>query len=216
MPPADPPVAGLDRPAHTETLAAATRAWRIHSTRHGATATNLTIPKSGRGGRFDSEDGSYGYIYVGDSPDAAVAETLCRDLRLDDTERVVPKVLLRDKVLTELEVRADITVAALHGPHLAAVGQDTWLTKSEADTYPHTRRWAAAILGATPTATGLAYRCRHNEDRIAWMLTTPPTVTSHPHLGEVPGTALPLDTTAGRSLVARILDDHSAVLSTRC
>lgn len=115
----------------------------IFSTRHHR------VQGAGRLTRHSQTTPGENLLYLGDSPAAAVAETLRRDLRLDGTERVVPQVLLRGKILTELEVHAE------------------------------------------------------------------PTAAAHPDLAEIPGTAIPLDTTAGRRLVARILDDHSAVLSTR-
>nr|WP_271212057.1 RES domain-containing protein [Rhodococcus wratislaviensis]GLK38392.1 hypothetical protein GCM10017611_52590 [Rhodococcus wratislaviensis] len=43
------------------------------------------------GGRFDSRDVSHAYLYLADSPDGAIAETICRDLPLDPSiARIVP------------------------------------------------------------------------------------------------------------------------------
>src|SRR5699024_8803829 len=111
------------------------------------------------------------------------------------------------------EVRADIAVAQLHGPHLSAIGQDLWLTKCDATHYVRTRRWAAAILAATDVS-GLAYRCRHDEDRLAWMLTAGPESHTHPDLTPVAGSSLALDRGRGRVIVNRVLAAHSAALAT--
>lgn len=209
--PRKPPPLGGHAPAVTTTLAAGTRLWRVHSDRRDAHAMNPTVPPAGRGGRFDSADGAYAHLYLGRDPEAAIAETLCRSLPLDGSPRIVARQLLSGRVLTALEVRADITVAALYGPHLAAIGQDLWLTKSPSRDYPLTRAWAAAVL--TARVTGLEYRCRHDETRTAWMLTTAPEVPRHPDLTVVPESSVALDTPAGREQVRAVLDEHSAVLS---
>ncbi|QDQ98419.1 RES family NAD+ phosphorylase [Tomitella fengzijianii] len=214
MPAIPPPAGGLSSPAHVEQLAAGTRLWRIHSARRGAAEPNPTTPKQGAGGRFDSDDGSYAYLYAGDSHEAAIAEALCRDLPLGGAPRIVPAAMLRNRLLTALEVIEDLQVASLRGPHLSAIGQDLWLTESEAVDYPLTRRWAAAILEATP-AVGLAYRCRHDEDRLAWILTAPLDHANDTGLRAVVDSTIRLDDTVGKILVSRVLDAHSAVLSTR-
>ena len=158
---------------------------------------------------------SYAYLYIADSPDGAIAETICRDLPLDPSiARIVPSSAVAGRTLTALTVTRSLTTAALHGPHLAAVGQDLWLTKCEARHYVTTRRWAHAIRTADPDLDGLAYRPRQNEDTLAWILTTDPAITPHPNLTIDPSTTpLPLDHGPGRDLAARIIADHSAILS---
>lgn len=209
-----PPAAGLTRAARTGTLAAGTTAWRVHTTRYVANQMNPTPqPTVDRGGRFDSYDGSYAYLYIADSPEAAIAETLCRDLPLEPFQnRIVPNRTVSGRVLTQLTVTEGIVVAALHGPAVSAIGQGLWLTKCDAADYYLTRQWAAAVFAADPAARGLAYRPRHDEDRMAWMLATDPTTTIHPALA-VEGASLPLDRGLGKELVAQVLAAHSATLS---
>ncbi|WP_179300893.1 RES domain-containing protein [Rhodococcus sp. ACPA4] len=156
---------------------------------------------------------AYAYLYIADSPDGAIAETICRDLPLDPTvARIVPASVVAGRTLTALTLTRTLTVAALHGPHLSAVGRDLWLTKCEARHYVATRRWAHAIHAADPVIGGLAYRPRRNEDTLAWVLTTDPAVTSHPALAvDSSFAALPLDRGRGRDLVERIVADHSAI-----
>ncbi|MDI9919002.1 RES family NAD+ phosphorylase, partial [Rhodococcus sp. IEGM 1379] len=138
---------GLFRTAHWSTLAAGTRVWRVHSTRRSTLAPNPTAqPDELSGDRFDSLDGVFAYLYIADSPGGAIAETICRDLPLDPTvARIVPASAVTGRTLTALRVTRTLTVAALHGPRLSAVGQDLWLTKCEARHYVTTRRWVAAI-----------------------------------------------------------------------
>ncbi|MDP9398230.1 MAG: RES family NAD+ phosphorylase [Actinomycetota bacterium] len=170
-------------------------------------------PSALRGGRFDSLDGSYAYLYVGEGPDAAIAETLCRDLPFAGSARIVPRRRIEGRMLTQLEVTRGLPVVSLHGPDLTQVGQDLWLTKSEPVDYDMTRAWAAAIRGWVPEAGGFVYRCRHDEDLQAWVLFTAPGVAVHPALAEVPEGSLPLDNGAGLVEVRRVLARHHATLA---
>lgn len=105
MPDIEPPAGGLFRPAHRSTLAAGTTVWRVHSSRRSALAPNPTAqPDEFSGGRFDSLDGTYAYLYIADSPDGAIAETICRDLPLDPTvARIVPASAVTGRTLTAVD-----------------------------------------------------------------------------------------------------------------
>ncbi|WP_414706262.1 RES domain-containing protein [Rhodococcus rhodochrous] len=78
-----------------------------HSTHRAAHVPNPTPqPDQFAGGRFDSLDGSYAYLHLADSPDGAIAETLCRDLPLEPgTARIVPTAAMRGRTLTALTLR---------------------------------------------------------------------------------------------------------------
>ena len=84
------------------------------------------------------------------SPDGAIAEIICRDL-LWTHHRPDRARQRRDRPHPDrLTVTRTLTNAALHGPHLSAVGQDLRLTKCEARHYVTTRRGAHAIQTADP------------------------------------------------------------------
>lgn len=209
-----PPPTGLPRPARSEILPAGTTLWRVHSRRFGCTQMNPTAqPTVDAGGRFDSIDGAFAYLYAADSVDGAIAETLCRDLPSAlRGPRIVPRAAVTGRILSPITVTADLSVAALHGAHLTVIGQSLWLTKCDAAEYLLTRQWAAAIFAADPSLEGLAYRPRHNEDHRAWMLTTAPDVTTHPGLHVADG-AIALDAGKGLELVQTVLEEHNATLS---
>ncbi len=131
---------------------------------HRARPSRLT------GGRFDSCAGDYGYTYLGDSDESAIAETLCRGLPLDGVARVVPIHDLFDRSISTVEVTRDLPVLLLHGPALTQVGAPLALTKCEADEYETTRKWAASLRSWLPAIAGFQYRPRHDEDQISWVL----------------------------------------------
>jgi RES domain len=165
-------------------LGIGSRVFRVHREQHSAVAPNPTLPPpSGIGGsRFDSPDGSYAGLYFADSPEGAIAETLCRDLPLDGRPRLIPRAALTGRRLSSLIVTADLSLVAAHGAALAHLGQDGWLTSSNPAEYPLTRQWAAAIRRWCLTADGLAYWCRHDNDRIAYTTWSPPQTNQHPAL----------------------------------
>lgn len=163
-----------------------------------------------QGGRFDSLDGGYGYLYLGDSDGSAIAETLCRDLPMNGSARIVPRSTIRHRRLTSVVTEAELLVVSLHGAALTQLGQDLWLTKCEASEYELTRRWAAAIRSWRPDAVGFEYRPRHDEDRLSWVLFED--ADAKPPVRALDDTAS-LDTGPGLTAVEAVLLAHRAVLS---
>ncbi len=139
MPNIEPPAAGLLRPAHRTVLTTGTRVWRVHSSHRAPHAPNPTPqPDELAAGRFDSLGPQLRLPLPRRQPRRAIAETICRDLPLDPSiARIVPASAVTGRTLTALTVTRTLTAAALHGPHLAAVGQDLWLTKCEARHFRH-------------------------------------------------------------------------------
>ncbi|MFD1813614.1 RES family NAD+ phosphorylase [Rhodococcus gannanensis] len=186
--------------------------WRIHSAKRGAADLNPTAsPRPRKGGRFDSIDGSYAYTYVGDSPAAAVAETLCRNLPVDQSPRLVPRVQIAGRVLSELRTTRALRVVDLTGTGSSRINAGVWLTKCDPSGYLQTRRWAAAILAANPDVDGIQFRPRHDENTLSWMLTGAPTVHVHPGITPVGG-VVPLDSSDGHYLLGALLTPHNAAL----
>ncbi|MFE5704560.1 hypothetical protein [Rhodococcus koreensis] len=88
-------------------------------------------------------------------------------------------------MLNRLTVTTDVTVIALHRPHLSAVGQDTWITKPDPSDYLHTRTGSEPSSPRLPRPMDWYTGPRHNEDQFAWMLTTDPAKPTHPALDVV-------------------------------
>ena len=145
--------------------------WRVHSSCYGAAQFNPTVPKSMSGGRFDATRADrYDYLYAGNDPIAAVAETLLRDRPPSPMVYQVPAVRLADKKLSKLEVLPPLELVLLHGRGFPAIGQaDNWLSSCGPDEYTETRLWAQALRHWAPTCAGIEYRPRHDNDRLAYI-----------------------------------------------
>ncbi len=194
------------------TIAPDTTLWRIHAAERGAADLNPTPrPRARVGGRFDSLDGSYAYLYAGDSPAAAVAETLCRNLPVNQSPRLIPHAQITGRVLSELRTTRAVRVVDLTGTGTARINAQVWLTKCDPSGYLHTRRWAAAILAANPDVDGIAFRPRHDENTLSWMLVAPPSTRTHPAVTAVGG-VIPLGSPDGHHLLGALLTPHNAAL----
>jgi len=160
-PPGDPQYVSLD---------AGTVVYRIHSASFAATEFNPTAASDPfGGGRFDSSDGSYSYMYAGTSLAGAAAETLLRDMPESDwgTSRVLPYASLPRRQASELQVRRTVRLVNLSGPGALALGQDSWLTSCDSVYYPHTRHWAQRIREWCPRAAGFIWRSRIDNDEFS-------------------------------------------------
>ena len=190
----------------------ATLLYRVHHRTRAASELNPTTPTPFRGGRFDSDDGSYSYLYASTAPDGAIAERLVLLLKFGAGPRVLPKVSVDGLVLSEVEVRTTITVLSLVGADASHVGQDLWLTTSDPIDYVRTRIWAKAIRSWVPTAEGFRYLARHDQSHDSCVLLGPPIGGTDGRLS-VTSAGVPLDTPDGYALVRAALQRHNATLS---
>src|SRR4029079_5593936 len=110
---ASPPVCP-GKPVIAE-LRAGTLLHRVHSDAFGSTEFNPTKADDPlRGGRFDSNDGSYAYLYAGQDLPTAIAEMLVRDLPIGPVPpRIIPRVQLRHRMLSELRVDEPLFLVSL-------------------------------------------------------------------------------------------------------
>jgi hypothetical protein len=149
-------------------LEAGTIVWRVHSDCFEPAQFNPTIPTPFSGGRFDSTDGSYAYLYAGSDTIAPVAETLLRD-RPPSGAFLVPRERVQGKLLSRLRLIRELLVVVLHGAGLSAIRQTAELTSSGAGDYASCRAWARALRVDAPLACGFEWRPRHDNDRLAYV-----------------------------------------------
>lgn len=210
MPPTRPPALCPGIPV-IDALIAGTIVYRVHDEKFSGIAPNPTVPTAWNGGRFDSPDGRYASLYFALTPDGAIAEAICRDLPLDGNPRIIPRAKVEGRRLSQMRVTADLAFVAAHGAGLAQLGQDIWLTSTYPDEYSRTRQWAAAIQGWAHTRAGIAYRCRHNNDEIAYLAWTPRSMTRHPAIEVEHSWSFGEDSRA-RSELRRVAREHNAVV----
>jgi hypothetical protein len=184
--------------------------YRVHSDHFLSTAFNPTPANNPyRGGRFDSVDGSYAYLYAGEDENVAIAETLLRELPSDGPARFVPFAKLKGKLLSHLRTTVELTLTNLHGSGLRQVGQDDgWLTSCDASEYAMTRWWAKAIRSWAPDTSGFVWRSFRDDDRLAYILfddRTPPGAL-------LPHWQVKLDRGEGLVAVRRAFAQYNAVL----
>ncbi|GAF47507.1 RES family NAD+ phosphorylase [Rhodococcus wratislaviensis] len=126
--------------------------------------------------------------------------------------RILRKTKLAGRVLSQVTVTDDVPVTLVHGSHLAAIGQDTWLTKCDPVDYRTTRDWAASILDETTKGVvGIKYRARNDEDKFSVVMTIKPNVGVGLHdLMAVSRGPIKLDDRAGLELVRSHLATYNA------
>lgn len=152
---------------------AGTTLYRIHSSSFGPTDFNPTVSKNPfGGGRFDSAEGDYSWLYAGHTVLAAVAETLLRDVPLADfgRPRSIPLAQVRGKRLSVVEVKRDLEFVNLSGKGAIALGQDSWLTTCDSRNYGETRHWARKIREWCPDAAGFRWRSRVDNDEFSYVV----------------------------------------------
>lgn len=168
-----PPPEAYDGDPRRFTLRAGTRLTRIHDRRFSATGFNPTLAdRHWGGGRFDAtEDDAYGFLYAAEGARCAVAEALLRDLPSTAAgAQILPRQALAGRQISWIRPARDLElVNLLSGRDLAAVGQDSWLTKCDARDYGFTRRWGHRIRSWAPWAQGLVWRSRREEASLAYV-----------------------------------------------
>lgn len=125
------------------------------------------------GGRFDARTDDESTLYLGDSIQAAAAETLFRDLVLNEglPGYHVPLTKLQGRYLSVVEAKRPLRLIELTGPGGAAIGQaDSWLTTCDGQFYPATREWAERIRGWDRDAAGFLWRSRWDMDQLSYVL----------------------------------------------
>jgi hypothetical protein len=162
MPPSRPPGRYQGTPCR-RVLPAGTQLHRVHGRRHSASEfvpKELVADAHFGGGRFDpTTEDSYPYLYAAFSRSTALAERLLRSIPFgEEDRRILPRVEVRGRRLSSVELAGDLTLLALTtGAELAAVSQDEWLIQAEQGEYGKTRRWAHWLRSQAPWAQGFVW-----------------------------------------------------------
>jgi RES domain len=155
-------------------LPSGTQLYRIHPSAFSAASFN---PNAAHryffGGRFDStQDDPYDYLYAADTPESAAAETLLRDMPIDDHGAVVVAgAQIEGRRISRIELRVDIELVDLCGlVALRACSQSDWLTSTEPRDYPQTRHWGHWIRTQAPNAAGFVWLSKRDPTKQSYVL----------------------------------------------
>ncbi len=115
----------------------------------------------GRGAlfRFDAPGGEFGVLYAALEPDAAFIETLGHATGL----RVVDAAALMARGLVVFDAAPPLQLVDLSGQGLAQLGADNRLADGD---YLVAQRWSRALHDHPAAPDGIAYRCRHDPERL--------------------------------------------------
>lgn len=145
---------------------------RCHHVAFGATEFN---PGLGRGGRFDPLVDPSGAkvptLYAAGDREGALSETVFHNVPARGEGKRVSRVSTLRLVLSPLACRRDLLLAQLFGlglPRLGLTREE--LIESEADSYPQTRSWAAALHASPGRLDGLVWVSRQNDGAQALLL----------------------------------------------
>jgi RES domain len=150
--------------------------FRVHSDRYASHAFNDTPqppPLAGgvvRGGRFDTDDGSYAYLYAADRERGAFAESFGRNLDYTRTgPRPLPRARVKDKKVSTIDV-PELQLVDIDGGGAQQLGQDDWLTHCDEWGYPVCREWARAIRKWAPAAQGMRWHSKRDSPELVFVL----------------------------------------------
>jgi len=173
MPTAEPP-ALFDGQPNRYLLGRGTCLWRVHGRPYSGRSFK-SMPAAGSVGsaRFDgTEDDPYPYYYTALDQNTALAETLLRNLRPDETGmRLVQRKAVSGRQLSGLTLTRDLQLVSLvTGRDLAAVGQDAWLVTASGSSYAQTRKWAHWLRWQAKWAHGFIWESLRNRGGLAVVL----------------------------------------------
>lgn len=143
------------QPPEPALIPAGTVLYRVQSREHSTPVHYGADPHGDKRWNPPSDaDPSYGVMYVGTSPQAALVETLLHDAG----DCVIGLAELTSRVLWAFTTVADIPVIDLMGPALKRIHQDSKLLSTDDLRYP--KAWSQALHRACPKAQGLLYPAR--------------------------------------------------------
>jgi hypothetical protein len=137
--------------------------WRVHRLKHRPAEFNPGVGTDR--GRFHPFSGfdvnSVSILYAAVTWEAAVCETLFRDVPLRDSDRRKARAELEVRGLSLIRLTREVSLVDLRAVGLLRLQlHRRELIDTEADQYPRTARWAQALHDAAPAAAGLVWIAR--------------------------------------------------------
>lgn len=166
-----PPPRPFDLHCNVETWDADKPIVRVHHSAFGATEFN---PGAG-GGRFhpvlDRRGKVIPTIYGSSTFHGALSETVFHDVPVAATRKAIAQSALMPMLSCTLQPERPLRLVQLRGFGLKKLRLTrAQIVDSDADQYPATRAWAAALYGAVPDADGLIWMSRQHDSSEAVVL----------------------------------------------
>lgn len=133
--------------------------WRVHLSRLDALWYSV-----GRSNRFDDPEAGFGVLYMGESPEVAVLETLVRG----STNCVVDLQEWNARSVSRIRLEEDLQLLQFEGSRLPAFGIGA--ERAHAATYDECRQLSATLHAAVPGVDGIQFRSRWNPSQLCWAL----------------------------------------------
>jgi RES domain len=142
--------------------------WRVHKLDRRPAELNPGVDV----GRFHPFSGSAGKpvatLYAASTWQGAVSETLFRDVPLRGAPRTKRRAEIELRAMSLLRLRREVQLVELRGTGLRRLRlQRRELIETEADQYPRSAGWAAALHQAAPKAAGLVWTSRLHDPAAA-------------------------------------------------
>jgi hypothetical protein len=120
-------------------------------------------------GRFDSPSGAFGVLYLAQSFEGAVAETVLRNPQ----RRLVDFAEIASRAVSVLGISRAVRLVALRGAGLQALGTDNAVSTGP---YGPSGAWADALHGHPDLPDGIGYASRHDPDQLCIALFSRPDI----------------------------------------
>lgn len=135
-----------------------TRSWqRIHRCDHGAIFFNRTGET-----RFRAPNGEYGVMYIGADIYCCFIETFGRLDRGDTDFRIVDRISLELRCVSQISSVRPLRLVDVTGPGLRRIGADGRLCTGD---HTQARLWALALWSHPDQPDGILYPARHDLSR---------------------------------------------------
>lgn len=154
--------------------------YRCHSIDHGYLYFGTSASY-----RFDDPQGMFGVMYLGQTREAAFAETCLRNVG----STLISESFLARRAMIEVGLKP-VRLLQAYGSGLAKLGQTALISASPQDQYPMTQAFAREVHEHADQVSGVAYMSRHDNeqlcialfDRAVGALTVPPSQKGEPML----------------------------------
>jgi len=153
-------VEGIDLPDHLMTEHSPLVLYRIHDKDYSP----LFFGRTGNY-RFDAPDQSFGVLYAASTREGAFVEAVLRQ-KTGRSIRIISRTYLATRKLSTLVLGRPATMAKLRDNGLAANHTNSEISSIEP--YIISQIFSRALHQHIDRVSGIAYRCRHDNEQVAW------------------------------------------------